>query len=111
MDDHEHGAAGHEHEREHEHDGGHEHGGHDSPPHEPAPPEARRLVPERAILVRGLAFTGLAVAAGWMAVAAVQRTWMLAPAALALGAMSALSAWAAAIHLTGGEKFDDHPFI
>ena len=28
---------------------------------------------------------------------------------LVLGA--ALSAWAAAIHLTGGEKFDDHEFV
>ena len=34
-----------------------------------------------------------------------------APLALPLAALAFLSAWAAAIHLTGGEKYDDHPWI
>jgi hypothetical protein len=34
-----------------------------------------------------------------------------APVALVLGAGGLLAAWAAAIHLTGGEKFDDHPWV
>ncbi len=37
--------------------------------------------------------------------------WLLAPVGLLLGAGGVLSAWAAAIHLTGGERFDDHPFV
>ncbi len=28
-----------------------------------------------------------------------------------LAVVSVLAAWASAIHLTGGEKFDDHPWV
>lgn len=80
-------------------------------PHEPAEPEPRRLIPEGPLLLRGLALAAVALAAGWLGVASVQKSWLFAPMGAALGGVSLLSAWAAAIHLTGGEKFDDHPFV
>lgn len=84
---------------------------HNAPPHEPAPPETRRLLPEPETFARGIALTALAVGAAWAALASVRVSWILAPAAAALGAAGILAGWAAAIHLTGGEKFDDHPFV
>jgi hypothetical protein len=69
------------------------------------------LVPEPPLLVRGLALAGLALAAGWSAVQVGRTSWLLAPVAMFLGAAALLSGWAAAIHLTGGEKFDDHPWV
>jgi hypothetical protein len=33
------------------------------------------------------------------------------PLALPLAVIAVLGAWASAIHLTGGEKFDDHPWV
>lgn len=89
----------------------HAHGEGHGVPHEPAPPEPRRLIPEPAMLPRGI---GLAVLAGglfWVGWHAAAKSWVLAPAGLLLGAGGVLSAWAAAIHLTGGERFDDHPFV
>ena len=62
-------------------------------------------------IVRGAALAGAAAGAGWLGLSAIRLHWLFAPVALLLGATAALSAWAAAIHLTGGEKFDDHPFI
>lgn len=100
-----------EHEDEaHEH--GHEHeGGHHGAPHEPAPPEPRFRPPSPEMVVRGAALGGLAVAAGWGAISAVKASAFLAPVGAVLGVASLLAGWAAAIHLTGGEKFDDHPFV
>jgi len=81
-------------------------------PHDPAPPEPRHLIPERAMLVRGLGLAGFAAATSWAAISAARKGgWLLAPASLALAGIGLLSAWAAAIHLTGGEKFDDHPWV
>ena len=34
--------------------------------------------------------------------------WFATPAAVVAGGSALLSGWAALIHLTGGEKFDDH---
>ena len=97
---------------EHSHEAhAHEDAVHSLPPHEPAPPEPRRLLPEPETLVRGAGLAALAVAAGWAAIASWRVSWFLAPASAAFGAASLLAAWAAAIHLTGGEKFDDHPFV
>jgi hypothetical protein len=39
------------------------------------------------------------------------RPVMFALPGLLLSLGGFLSAWAAAIHLTGGEKFDDHPWV
>lgn len=62
--------------------------------------------------VRGLALAAGAVALGATAVAAARRVGALGLPLTALGGLAAgVSAWAAVIHLTGGERFDDHPFI
>lgn len=75
-------------------------------------PERRGLIPEFPLLWRGAAFAAVAVGALWAAVAVIQKGgWLLAPAGGLLSAAGALSAWAALIHLTGGEKFDDHPMV
>jgi hypothetical protein len=96
----------------HDHDGhGHEHGHGGGLPHPPAPPEPRRIIPERPMLVRGLGMAALAGGLLWAGWNAAGKTWLLAPAGLLLAAGGLLSAWAAAIHLTGGERFDDHPFV
>jgi len=80
-------------------------------PHDPAPPEPRFQAPPADQVARGLALGALAVAAGWLGLSAARASWLLAPAAAVLTAAGVLSGWAAAIHLTGGEKFDDHPFL
>lgn len=80
-------------------------------PHGPAEPEPRKLLPEPEALVRGVALAGVAVVAGWVALSSIRASWLLAPVAAIFGGASVLAGWAAAIHLTGGEKFDDHPFV
>lgn len=93
-------------------DEAHEHeGGHHGAPHEPVPPEPRFRPPSPEMVVRGTALGGLAVAAGWGAISALKASAFLAPLSAVLGLASLLAGWAAAIHLTGGEKFDDHPFV
>lgn len=86
-----------------------EHGG---APHAPAPPEPRHFLPPWPIFIRGAGL--LAVAATLFAIAwkAVRLSLILgAPISLVLGVTGLLAAWAAAIHLTGGERFDDHPWV
>ena len=81
-------------------------------PHEQAPPEPRRLIPERPMLVRGLALLAVAAAAVFALGGAVQKVgWLAVPLAPVLALTAALAAWAAAINLTGGERFDDHPWV
>jgi hypothetical protein len=80
-------------------------------PHEPGEPEPRWVMPEAAMLVRGLGLAVLALLAGRLAVGAIRTHWLMAPLSAVLGMSSLLAGWAAVIHLTGGEKFDDHPFI
>ena len=82
------------------------------PPHEPAPPEPRRLVPERPMLVRGLALLAIAFAAVFGLLGAAHKAaWLGVLLAPPLVLTAALATWAAAIHLTGGERFDDHPWV
>lgn len=90
------------------HDSTDPHGG---MPHDPAPPEPRRIIPERSLLWRGAVLAGVATGAGWMAKAALGKSALLLPFAVALGVVGLLSAWAGVIYLTGGEKLDDHPFV
>ncbi|QFG03293.1 hypothetical protein [Tepidiforma bonchosmolovskayae] len=59
------------------------------------------------LLWRGAALAGLAAALGAAGVRAVRASLLLLPAGLVLGAGAVLAAWAAAIHITGGERFDD----
>jgi len=101
----------------HDDDHGHGHGDGDYDgdipewPHKPAPPEPRRLLPETPLLIRGLGLAALAAALGVKADLAHRASWLLTPLAAVLGAGGFLAAWAAAIELTGGEKFDDHPYV
>lgn len=92
------------------HDHPHE-AAHGEAPHEPAPPEPRFQPPSVEMVVRGAALAGVAVAAGWGALSAMRTSTLLAPVSAVLTVVSILAGWAAAIHLTGGEKFDDHPFV
>lgn len=69
-------------------------------------------MPESGTLVRGLGLGALAAGFGVAAVVSIQKLGVLAaPLAGLLGLGGALAAWAAAIHVTGGELFDDHPWV
>ena len=79
---------------------------------EPKPAAPTSRIPAWQTLFRGLALltlTALTVAgtilagrlSGWLLIAVVPVT---APIAL-------LATWGAAVQLTGGEKFDDHPWV
>ena len=81
-------------------------------PHKPAPPEPKRILPEWPMLWRGLALAaaGVALLAGEGAL--TRRSLGIGLLALpVLGLAGGLCAWAAAIHLTGGERFDDHKWV
>lgn len=81
-------------------------------PHEPVEPELRWRLPDRSMVVRGLGLGALAVAGFAGAVTAGQRAgWLAAPVVALFGFGGGLAAWAALVHLTGGEKFDDHPWV
>ncbi|HMO55547.1 MAG TPA: hypothetical protein PJ994_13655 [Tepidiformaceae bacterium] len=80
-------------------------------PHEPAPPEERHVFPPTALLLRGAALGFLAVALAWSAIALAGKSWLFLPLCAALGFGGTLSAWGSAVHLTGGVKHDDHPFL
>ena len=101
-------------EHGHDHDHGREdEGGEHGWPHEPAPPEPRHLLPERSMLIRGVTLLALAIGALIAAVGSVQKAGWLAAVSVApvLALIGLLAGWAAAIHLTDGEKFDDHPWV
>lgn len=80
-------------------------------PNKPVPAEPKRLLPPWAMLWRGLALAGVALALLWGAVQGVRTSAFLAPVALVFSVGAALAGWASAIHLTGGERFDDHPWV
>lgn len=81
-------------------------------PHKPAPPEPKRLLPERAMLARGLGMLGASGALLLGGITLGRWNWVAGLLAAPVVAVAGgLFAWAAAIHLTGGEKFDDHPWV
>ena len=81
-------------------------------PHKPAPPESRRLLPEWAMLWRGLALAGAGLACLAAEAKLLRSAKLLGVGTLPLlGVGAALFTWAAAIHLTGGERFDDHKWV
>ncbi|HNO65817.1 MAG TPA: hypothetical protein PKK39_05675 [Tepidiformaceae bacterium] len=97
------------HAGEHGHD--HDHGADQHAAfHNADTPRARRL-PSPEMAARGVGLGALAVAAGWGAVSILRASVLLAPVSLGLGVSALLALWGAAIHLTGGEKFDDHPYV
>lgn len=80
-------------------------------PAKPVPPEEQRLLPEWPLLWRGLALAGAAPAMLWLALRSLRASWLLAPLSLLLMVSALLSAWGAAVHLSGGVKHDDHEFV
>ncbi|MFN0096158.1 MAG: hypothetical protein ACKVVT_15460 [Dehalococcoidia bacterium] len=81
-------------------------------PHKPAPPERRRIVPPWPLLWRGAALLLMAATGAHFAVRPLLagRWWSLVATPVG-GVVTVLSLWAALVHLTGGEKFDDHEFV
>lgn len=80
--------------------------------HEPAPPPERRIVPPMAMTMRGVGLGGLATGFGFTAILLARKAgWLAAPVVALAGAGAFLSLWASLIHLTGGEKFDDHRWV
>jgi len=85
--------------------------GHEGTPHPPADLDPRKLLPPFALLWRavllllgaGFAFLG--------AKEAVQYSWWLTPIAVVSAGVGVLAGWAGLIEITGGEKFDDHPWV
>jgi hypothetical protein len=64
------------------------------------------------MLVRGLGLAAASAAVIGGGVAAGRKSTLLGLVlAPAVAIISTLFAWAAAIHLTGGEKFDDHEWV
>jgi hypothetical protein len=93
----------------HGHDNDHEHGHGEG---DDAENSRRRFEPPAAdMVVRGLFMTAGAIAASVAALRVVRAGVGGIAAAPALAAAALLLAWAGAIHLTGGEKFDDHPWV
>ena len=81
-------------------------------PHKPAPPEAKRLLPGWPMLWRGLALGGAGLACLGAEGALLRKFTVVGAVALPLAVgVFGLFAWAAAIHLTGGERFDDHKWV
>ena len=80
--------------------------------HEPAPSEERKLIRNPAVVARGIGLGALTAGLAGLAVVSARKFgWFATPAAVVAGGSALLSGWAALIHLTGGEKFDDHPFV
>ena len=80
--------------------------------HEAAEPPPRVLVPDRGGFLRGVGLLAMAAGAVTGAAVSIQKLgWLGTPLAGVFGICGVLAAWAAAIHLTGGEKFDDHPWV
>lgn len=105
------GQCDHEHGDGHEGHGGCEHGHAEGEAFLPPPPP-RPIIPEFPMLWRGLALGGLSVGAIAGAVLAARQSLLLAVPVTPLAALAALlTGWAAAVHLTGGENFDDNPFV
>ena len=81
-------------------------------PHKPVPPEVKRLLPEWAMLWRGLALGAAGVACFLAEGQLVRKSAFIGAVVLpVLATAAALFAWAAAIHLSGGERFDDHKWV
>lgn len=75
--------------------------------HEHGPRAGGLAVPAAALLWRGVGLLGLGAGLGWLGWRLVRASLAAAPAGLVLMGGGLLATWAAAIHLTGGEQFDD----
>lgn len=101
-----------EHSGDDHHGHGIQHGDHVHDEDHPSPRPPDFTFWSNPLLPQGLGLAGLALAALWLIVkvakASVLLVALLGPV---LAVVSVLAAWASAIHLTGGEKFDDHPWV
>jgi hypothetical protein len=79
----------------------------------PAELPGRRLEgPTWPVVSRGLGLLFLALVALWATGRSVRALGVLAaPIAPLTFAIAVLAAWAGVIHVTGGERFDDHPAV
>ena len=84
--------------------------GHEAP-HAPADAAPRHILPPFALLWRGLALIAFAAIGFLGAEETARRSWFLLPASGALTLIGLLAGWAGVIEITGGEKFDDHPWV
>ena len=66
-------------------------------------------LPDRSAVGSGLGLAALGGALCWASARVIGKSWLFAPAGISLAIAGLLAGWAAAIHLTGGEQFDDHP--
>ena len=80
-------------------------------PHPPAPPTPRQILPPFPLLWRGVALLAVAVVLFIGVGELLRRAWWLFPFAIALAIVGVLAAWGGLIEVTGGEKFDDHPWV
>lgn len=79
---------------------------------QPIAREPEPLGPRLASAARGLGLAGIAAglfSLAWLGV--TKLSWLMAPLSGLLAIGGVLATWAALIHITGGEKFDDHPFV
>ncbi|MCC6959370.1 MAG: hypothetical protein IT301_05940 [Dehalococcoidia bacterium] len=96
-----------------EHEGSHDHthGGDQHAAFHNADTARGFRLPSPEMAARGIGLGAVAVAAAWAAVSTLRASVLLAPLSAGLGLSGLLALWGAAIHLTGGEKFDDHPYV
>lgn len=93
-------------------DGGSEHHPAAIPAHDAAPHVPRFERPDTGSLVRAIALLCLSIVSFYGAVNSLTHYGtIMAPVAGVLGTVGMLSMWGALIHITGGERFDDHPWV
>jgi hypothetical protein len=78
--------------------------------HEPAPRE-RYEPPAAQMVLRGVMMTGASALAAFGTFKAVRAGLPGIAFAPLFATAAALLGWAGVIHLGGGEKFDDHPWV
>jgi hypothetical protein len=80
--------------------------------HDPVPPVRRFERPDNGSLVRAIGLLVLSLGSFFGAVNSLTHFGtIMAPVAAVLGTVGMLSMWGAMIHVTGGERFDDHPWV
>lgn len=73
----------------------------------PDAPDWRDSLPDVPHTWRGLALSVAALVLGRMAWGIIRRRPLAFPLAVPLFAVAVLSAWGGAVHLAGGQKYDD----
>jgi hypothetical protein len=80
-------------------------------PHPQAEASPGNTFPPFALLWRGVALIALAGTSLITAKEIAARSSFLLPLSAVLGVAGVFAAWAGLIEVTGGEKFDDHPWV